>query len=200
MTSLLKQLTTNTAIGQMYLAEELSPSDRTQLQQMIRQDETLAQKIQKIKSLQEGLWCQLRHLDKAEPLTAMGLSRRQLRQRLNQWLSSQRQLQQHSGQDRKKKGLLFAWWMYPAAAVAAVGLALLVWWSALPPESTSFGPLPLANDANVAAPWHRFYQPTYQDDPADVAAVTSLINNAAESDHMDSLRQTERAARALEHL
>lgn len=126
MGNLLQQLENNEAILLMYLADELEPQDRAEVEEMLASDAHLRDELEQLRESHQMV---LTGLDELEAADAIKLpkeaSLRQIGRRIRQW---QLQNRPTTIPLTQRKGLAYPWWAYPTAAAAAVLLAFTVWW------------------------------------------------------------------------
>lgn len=126
MANFLQQLENNEVILLMYLADELPPEDRAEIEQILAVDANLRLELDRIRMAQESVMSGLRQLDAEVPLPiSQAVATRQVSRAMKQW-QVDRLTRQPAVVERP--GLRYPWWIYPAASVAAIVLAIIVGW------------------------------------------------------------------------
>jgi anti-sigma factor RsiW len=130
MPTLLQQLENNEAVLLMYLADELPPEDRVEVEQLLASEPRLRVELEQMRVAHHQVLTVLRDLDRGlRPAVSEPVAVRQVARAMKQWrvdqLSSQPKLPSRSR-------LRFPWWAYPTASAAAIVLAVLVWWGMKP--------------------------------------------------------------------
>jgi anti-sigma factor RsiW len=126
MGTLLQQLQNNQALLVMYLADELEPEDRADVEQRLAADAGLRADLTQLQEAQNVVTKLLQQMDEnsALPATADVASRRVSR------MMKQRQLDLLSTEPllapRQKRHI--PWWVYWVASAAAAVVAVVVWW------------------------------------------------------------------------
>ena len=133
---MLEKLDNNEAVLLMYLAEELPPEDRAEIERMLAGDGSLRRQFRRLRLAQETTERALCSLDAA----ATGVGRAPLEPGSPGEAAAIRRISRsmHMHLVRKlaerpapaaKRGLRYPWWCYPTAATAASVLAFLVWYA-----------------------------------------------------------------------
>ena len=176
MSSLLQQLQNNEAVLLMYLAGELPPEDRREVEQLLAGDISLRRELESLRRLQADLDDALAIADAAEPVTGQWSAARQVAAAVGPAHARRLAATPPAPQHR----LHFTWWAYPASAAAAVLVAMLVWWSSL--HNTFEQPrIAYFPDAGDTAPGPATSGPTGA--PADgPKRGTAPINDAPDAD------------------
>lgn len=139
MSSLLHQLENNESILLMYLADELPPEDRVEVEALLQVDEGLRAELERLDGERHMMESGLASLDATLrlPTEERGVGR--VGRMMRQWTADRMRPVEYASEETVRR---FPWWGYPIATAAAVALLLLIWWQALPP--TGEAPLPLA--------------------------------------------------------
>jgi hypothetical protein len=126
MASLLQQLENNEAVLLMYIADELPPEDRREVEQMLATDAGLRAELARLDAAYHAAADALARGDPGwRPAVPEGVAVRRFTQALRQWHAAQAQ---RPPAEAPLREIRLAWWAYPAAAAAAVLLGFLVWW------------------------------------------------------------------------
>jgi hypothetical protein len=175
--NLLQQLESNEAVLLMYLAGELPPQDRAEVEQMLATDPSMRGALDRLREANDAFESAMPALDRATRLAAPeAVGVRRAVRAMRQWQA--RRLAAPKPAEARRK-FQFPLWAYPVAAAASVVIAFLVWWGntdrAGRPDAYAIGgrPVPVAPaispDSDVALAWA-------MGGPADVSdEVTSLI-------------------------
>jgi anti-sigma factor RsiW len=122
----LQQLQNNEAVLLMYLANELEPEDRAEVEQMLAADAGMRAELAQLQYAQNSVTQFLQHLDASLSLpgTADVASRRVSR------VMKQRQLDELSARPLlvRRNRRHIPWWVYWVASAAAAVVAVVVWW------------------------------------------------------------------------
>jgi hypothetical protein len=120
---MLESLENNEVILLMYLADELPPVDRQEVEQMLAADGGLRRALEALQAAHSALHVGLARLDQVESLSNQATLTRRIG----------RAMRQHS-LDRASKSrtpertkVALPWWTYPTAAAAAIFLAFTIW-------------------------------------------------------------------------
>jgi anti-sigma factor RsiW len=139
----LQQLQNNEAILVMYLANELEPEDRAEVEQMLAADSALRAELAQLQEAQNSVHHILQQMDATSSLPAGADSTARRISRL----MKQRQLDLLSAEPlltpRHRRHI--PWWVYWVASAAAAVVAVVVWWGMQNPE------VKLANSTSVSA-------------------------------------------------
>jgi anti-sigma factor RsiW len=139
----LQQLQNNESILVMYLANELEPEDRAEVEQMLAADKALRAELAQLQEAQNSVHQILRQMDATSSLPAGADSTARRISRL----MKQRQLDLLSAEPlltpRHRRHI--PWWVYSVASAAAAVVAVVVWWGMQNPE------VKLANSTSVSA-------------------------------------------------
>jgi hypothetical protein len=123
---LLQQLENNESVLLMYLADELPPDDRAEVEQLLARDANLRAEFDRLREAHDRFLADMRGLDRATRLSvpeSTGVRRVALAMR--RW---QAEREARPPVQRSRPELRYPWWAYPAAAAASVVIAFLVWW------------------------------------------------------------------------
>lgn len=126
MSSLLQKLENNEAVLLMYLADELPPEDRTEVEHMLAADAGLRAELERLREIYDDVAAALAALDRTTRLVlpeSAGV--RRVTREIEQWHA--RRLASPPAAPAVPP-LRFPWWSYPLSAAAAVLIAFLVWW------------------------------------------------------------------------
>jgi anti-sigma factor RsiW len=148
MSSLLRQLETNEAILLMYLADELPPEDRAEVERRLAGDPSLQALLASMKEAQASAEAGMAELDRSDAAStaAAHAAERQVARLIRQWqtkrLAEGTAATVAVASHAPQRSL---WWTYPTAAAAAVLLAVVTWWS------YSHGPTQAPAPSNIAS-------------------------------------------------
>ena len=124
--SLLQQLENNEAVLLMYLADELPPDDRAEVEQLMARDANLRAEFDRLREAHDGFIADMRNLDRATRLSVPeSTGVRRVASAMRRW---QAEREARPPVQRPRPELRYPWWAYPAAAAASVVIAFLVWW------------------------------------------------------------------------
>jgi hypothetical protein len=123
---MLQQLGSNEAILLMYLADELPPEDRAEVEQMLATDPGLRAALDEAREANASFVAAMPALDRSSRLPAPeSVGVRRVMRTMRQW--HERRLTAPPVVETQP-GLRYPWWAYPLAAAASVVIAFLVWW------------------------------------------------------------------------
>jgi hypothetical protein len=175
--NLLQQLESNEAILLMYLAGELPPQDRAEVEQMLATDPLMRGALDRLREADNAFKTAMPALDRATRLPAPeSVGVRRVVRVMRQWQA--RRLAAPKPVEVRRR-FRFPVWAYPLTAAASVVIAFLVWWGntdragrpdvyAMGGRSGSIAPA-FSPESDVALAWA-------MGGPADVSdEVTSLI-------------------------
>jgi hypothetical protein len=124
--SLLQQLENNEAVLLMYLAGELPPDDRAEVELLLAGDAALRAEFERLRGAYDAFGSGMRVLDSATRLPVPeATSVRRVGAAMRQWHAAR---QARPPARPRLPELRYPWWAYPAAAAASVVIAFLVWW------------------------------------------------------------------------
>jgi len=130
MPSLLQQLENNEAVLMMYLADELSAEDRTEVDQMLATDGGMRAELAELKAAQSWADSAFRALDRVDPLPSAITTVNRLGRRFRQWQVDR--MMAPVAEEPKRRRIKITWWMSTAASVAAAVVVMLFWWGMSP--------------------------------------------------------------------
>ena len=126
MANLLRQLENNESILLMYLAGELPPEERAEVEQMLTADAGLRASLEKLRAAQDAFDSGMAALDRRTRLPAPETAAvRRVVQDIHQW---QARRLANPPKAPAAPTLRYPWWAYPMAAAASIVIAFLVWW------------------------------------------------------------------------
>ena len=137
MPSLLQQLENNEAVLMMYLADELTAEDRSEVEQMLATDGGMRAELAELKAAQRAADSAFLSLDRGDPLPSAQTTVNRLGRRFRQW-HVDRMMAPPVTQPRRRQ-IKITWWMSTAASVAAVIVIMLFWWG-MSPENVESKP------------------------------------------------------------
>jgi hypothetical protein len=120
---MLESLENNEVILLMYLADELPPVDRQEVEQMLAADGGLRRELESLQAAQRMLQVGLANLDQAEALSNQATLTRRIGRAMRQHFVDRAVRVRTPA--RAKTPL--PWWAYPTAAAAAIFLAFTIW-------------------------------------------------------------------------
>jgi anti-sigma factor RsiW len=124
--SILQQLPDDEAVLLMYLADELPPGDRTEVEQRLATDPRLRAVLENLRQAQDVFAAEMPALDRSARLPVPeAVAVRRVVRSMRQW--HERRLATPPAAETKP-ALRYPWWAYPLAAAASVVIAFLVWW------------------------------------------------------------------------
>ena len=126
MSNLLQQLDSKEAILLMYLADELPPQDRVEVERMLAADPAMRQELERLRDAHDAFDRTMAALDRASRLPVPhGVAVRRVVQAIRQWHAKRLS---RPATVPAVAPLRFPWWAYPVAAAASVVIAFVVWW------------------------------------------------------------------------
>ena len=171
----IERLQNNQHVLMMYLADELSPEDRREVDQMLATDAGLRAQLQQLEETQQTVFEGLSRLDGASQLTggeaaAIRRAAAEIRRRL---AKPELAMEPEAAEPRRRS----LWWVYPTAAAAVVVLAAAVW---MPRHAATRRPTfpnagVLREYSNYSSAWRLYdesWDPTDSADDADVRPVS----------------------------
>lgn len=129
MASLLHQLENNEAILLMYLADELPPEDRAEVEQMLSRDQRLRSELERLQRINQTVEEGLGMLDEAFPVSRQERALRRVSRIVRQWAVDRLRPQEEPEEVVSRR---FPLWGYPIAGAAMVAILLAIWWQVLP--------------------------------------------------------------------
>ena len=127
MASLLHQLETDEAVLLMYLADELPPEDRAEVDRRLAADAGLCAGLDRLRSAYESVAAAVERDDRLGRLPVPeSVAVRRVGREMRQWHA--RRLAAAARPAVPAAMLRYPWWAYPLAAAASIILAFLVWW------------------------------------------------------------------------
>jgi ferric-dicitrate binding protein FerR (iron transport regulator) len=164
---LLDQLEDKEAILLMYLAEELSPAERQEVDQMLAADPDFARQLQGLSQLQDSTQQAVKALDNSEPAEASQSALRRASRLLRQYADDRRQPAPVEVVHRA-----FPWMRYGFSVAAAVLIGCMIWWNVQPTQTVRQEP---AHVAIVPVP-------PPEDSQAVVALLIDTMDNSGPDD------------------
>jgi hypothetical protein len=132
----IERLQNNQHILLMYLADELSPEDRREVDQMLATDAGLRAQLQQLEETQQAVYEGLSRLDGASRLSAgEAAAGRRAAAEIRRRLAKPEIAAETTVTEPRRRSL---WWVYPTAAAAVVVLAAAVW---MPSHGTTRRPI-----------------------------------------------------------
>lgn len=197
--SLLHQLENNEAVLMLYLAGELPPQDRVDVEQMLADDPGMRTELERMRETVALVETAMVELDRAErlPMSA-DVAARRVGRMAAQWNADRLAAEAAAAAAQAARPHRVSKWAYPAAAVAACALISWgIWWASNSGVQGVLGPVAATNetpsvDESVAQ------VPVADEDPADDAddaAADSVIatgtgnRGPAWRDRLDALEQ-----------
>jgi hypothetical protein len=175
--NLLQQLETKEAVLLMYLADELPPHDRVEVERMLAADPAMRQELERVRAAHAAFVGAMPALDRATRLPVpQAIVVRRVVRAMRQWQAKRVARQAPAP---AVAPLRFPWWTYPVAAAASLLIAFLVWWGnseqrERPVDYVMRGPAP--------------YETTYASNPAmDLALAWEMGDTVEEPDEARSL-------------
>jgi len=129
MDSLIQQLANNESVLLMYLADELPPPDRAEVETMLANDPGLRRELEQLQEVHRKAMDALAALDAVDSMKiADATTIRRTSRVIRQW-QADRAVAKVPQEEVPK--LRYPWWAYPAVSVAAASVLLvfLLWWS-----------------------------------------------------------------------
>lgn len=132
-----ERLDNNEHVLLMYLADELAPEDRRELEQVLAADAGLRTELQRLEDCQQAVFEGLARLDDASPLAAsQAAAARRVSAEIRRRLARPQTAPDERHADPRPRHF---WWVYPTAAAALVLLAAAVW---MPRHGPNRRPIP----------------------------------------------------------
>ena len=124
--NVLQQLQSKEAVLLMYLADELPPQDRIEVERMFAADPALGRELERLRDAHDAFVRAMPGLDRASRLPVpQGVAVRRVVAAMRQWHAKRAA---RPAPVPEAPPLRFPWWAYPMAAAASVVIAFLVWW------------------------------------------------------------------------
>ena len=124
--NLLQQLQSKEAVLLMYLADELPPEDRVEVERMLAADPVLRADLDVLREAHGAFVAAMPALDRtSRPPVPQGVAVRHAVRAMRQWHA--KRVARPSAPPAQTP-LRFPWWAYPLAAAASVVFAFAVWW------------------------------------------------------------------------
>lgn len=123
---LLQQLPSREAVLLMYVADELPPADRAEVERMLSADVAMGAELERLAEAHAAFAGAMPALDRLTPLPvpeAVGV--RRVTNAMRQW---QARRAARPTAAPALPALRFPWWTYPLAAAASVVFAFAAWW------------------------------------------------------------------------
>jgi len=120
---MLESLENNEVILLMYLADELPPVDRQEVEQMLAADGGLRRELEALQSAQRVVYGGLAGLDQCEPLSNQATLTRRIGRAMRQHFVDRAT----RARTPVRVKAPFPWWAYPTAVAAAIFLAFTLW-------------------------------------------------------------------------
>jgi anti-sigma factor RsiW len=179
----------------LYLADELSPADRAQLERMLASDPSLAAKLQALRLSQDSLDAALARVDAqhAVPGSASAAAR-QFGRAVRQWHADRLA----NIQIGDAKSLRFPWWSYPLATAAAITLAVVVWWQTFQAAPTQPGGESIASSLQQQQQQQQLESMMQQDDTEAPERFATLTLDSLQDS--GALGKMEREMQAIQEL
>lgn len=185
MSSLLQQLANNESVLLMYLADELPPEDRAEVEQMLQTDARLRAELDRITLAHQGVTDAIARDDLSLRLPPADLVLRRLSRRVRQWEVDQHIPEEPEPEIRRRWPI----WGYPVAAAASIAIALLVWWAALPDEPYVPG----------ISPWNR-HAWVLEDPTPEALQLLETFESPTFTDDLQGLYASEQELMVLEEI
>jgi anti-sigma factor RsiW len=129
MQSLIQHLANNESVLLMYLAEELPPQDRAEVDAMLDRDPAMRRELEQLRETYGKAIESLTMLDAMDPMRISDATTiRRTSRTIRQWQVDRAAANPPQEEVRKMR---YPWWAYPAVSVAAAAVLLvfLMWWS-----------------------------------------------------------------------
>jgi len=194
MRSLLHQLENNETVLLMYLAGELPPQDRAEVEQLLADDPGMRAELERLRETVARVETALAELDKTErlPMSA-DVAGRRVGRMVSQWNADRLAAEASAAAARAARPHRVSKWAYPAAAIAACALISWgIWWASNSGVNGVLGPM--AGNTEVPGGGDELslqVAVAEVDPPEDVLDDTSVADNGnrgpAWRDRLDSL-------------
>lgn len=203
MRSILEQLESDQAIILMYVADELAPADRAQVEQRLAIDAAFRQQLEDLQKIHSEIDAGFASLDAAQPLPASVLSAQAKVSRLMKQWNTDRLTRRRSAVETPGVFSRLAP-AYPFIAAAALFCGFIIWWGLrddgqLPPIATTQNLIDAMPSADPAVPVGVAAVPVVHKTPVDtffeiVASAPEPASNVLpEIDADDDLNSAESA-------
>lgn len=164
MSSLIQQLNQE-SILLMYLAEELSASDRADVEKMLASDDRLRQELDSLRNAYDGVHQAIGQADQTERLALpVGTAARRVGLAARSW--HVRRLSAPEA-PKRRRALQFPWWSYPLTSAVAMAVIAISWWMSRADRTPMW--LPPVNTPQIA----QADDPTTMNAPSDEIAETT---------------------------
>jgi hypothetical protein len=190
MRSLLHQLENNEGVLLMYLAGELPPQDRAEVEQMLAGDPGMRAELERLRETVALVETALAELDRTErlPMSADVASRRVGRM-ASQWNADRLAAEAAAAAAQATRPHRVSKWAYPAAAIAACALISWgIWWASNLGGNGTMAPA-FVEGPGVEEPTTPIViaEQDPVEEPADDSAVAGGGRGGAWSDRLDAL-------------
>ena len=148
MSNLLQQLGSNEAVLMMYVADELPPEDRAEVERRLAADAELHADLERLREADASFSAAMGALDRSTRLPVPeAVGAKQVARAMRQW-HADRVARPPAAEPRIR--LRYPRWAYPVAAAAAVVIGFVAWWGNSDRPDTRFTGrnLPLRFDAD----------------------------------------------------
>jgi len=194
MRNVLHQLHDRESILLLYVADELSPADRAEVQRMLSSDPSMAATLEELRLLRDSLDAALARVDArlAVPGSASAAAR-QFGRAVRQWHVDR----VASVPVTDARSLRFPWWTYPLATAAAITLAVVVWWQTFQSAPTQPG-----NDAVASSSLPQQVDSVAPQDDTDVPDrfATYTLDSLQESGTLGTIEREMQAIQELREM
>jgi anti-sigma factor RsiW len=129
MDSILNQLENDQAILLMYLADELPPADRTEVDRRLARDAALCAQLEELRACHKVVTQSLGELDKAQPLPGSAASaERKLASEIAQWQTERVRRAGDAAPVARQQRISIWAWLVPVGVAAALFIGFVAWW------------------------------------------------------------------------
>lgn len=168
--NMLAQFESNEVICLMYLAGELPPEDRAEIEQLLKTDGGLRAELERVREMDAALRQKLGEADRQTPLATDSAMRGAIRA-MHQWHAEK--LRKDAAAASVSRSIGLPRWSYVAAAAAAVLLGVAVWVANMAPAISTEG-----SRTQVA------YQPDFREMAEDSALPVRPLDDAAVAEQL----------------
>src|SRR4051794_3951618 len=190
MRSLLHQLENNETVLLMYLAGELPPQDRAEVEQLLADDPGMRAELERLRETVAQVETALAELDKTErlPMSA-DVAGQRVGRMVSQWNADRLAAEASAAAARAARPHRVSKWAYPAAAIAACALISWgIWWASNSGVNGTMGPVastvPSVEDPAALV---QVAETDPVEEPADDSAVAVGGRGGAWRDRLDAL-------------